>query len=465
MLGGALADQALGARRAVYYAVVLVLGRHLTLDGAQLGFALPVSPLYLALALIGIGTGLLKANISTPRGHALRQGGPERDSAFSWFYLGINVGAFTAALAVGCVGERLGWHWGFALAGLGMAVGLMVLVLGRRALAGLEIPAQPTLGPRVQLATAVLALPVAYQLLSHPPLMGGTLALVGCGAVAFALYFAFRRLPREARHDTLLGADPYRLLNYFLVSLRAGRRALNLFTDRFVDRTLGSGEIPASQLQSLNAFFIILFAPLFARLCSWLARRGWSPGLARQFAMALVLVGLGFALWFLQGKAAGLRAPLGARGHLLASYNWGAVPIPRGSGHGDAPGRPPTCGHDDGVWFLAVSAAGYLSGLFAETLVSADAGAGMDGFLGALSALRSLPWAPDSLRILAQHAFSSQAPAVDVRPSIQVRQHQARAYRNPLYGRLPRCASRHHGGAPWDRGSAGILRLARSRAD
>ena len=65
---------------------------------------------------------------------------PERDGAFSWFYLGINVGAFTAALAVGYVGERLGWHWGFALAGLGMAVGLLVLVLGRRSLADLGDP-------------------------------------------------------------------------------------------------------------------------------------------------------------------------------------------------------------------------------------------------------------------------------------------------------------------------------------
>ncbi|WP_292312369.1 peptide MFS transporter [Marivivens sp.] len=207
VLGGALADQALGARRAVYYgAVVLVLGHAiLTLDGAQLGFSLPVSPLYLALALIGIGTGLLKANISTLVGMLYAKEDPERDGAFSWFYLGINVGAFTAALAVGYVGERLGWHWGFALAGLGMAVGLLVLVLGRRALAGLgDPPAQSALGPRVLLATAVLALPVAYQLLSHPPLMGGTLALVGCGAVTFALYYAFRRLPREARHDTLL---------------------------------------------------------------------------------------------------------------------------------------------------------------------------------------------------------------------------------------------------------------------
>ena len=126
VLGGALADQALGARRAVYYgAVVLVLGHAiLTLDGAQLGFALPFSPLYLALALIGIGTGLLKANISTLVGMLYAKEDPERDGAFSWFYLGINLGAFTAALAVGYVGERLGWHWGFALAGLGMAVGL-----------------------------------------------------------------------------------------------------------------------------------------------------------------------------------------------------------------------------------------------------------------------------------------------------------------------------------------------------
>ena len=417
VLGGALADQALGARRAVYYgAVVLVLGHAiLTLDGAQLGFALPVSPLYLALALIGIGTGLLKANISTLVGMLYAKEDPERDSAFSWFYLGINVGAFTAALAVGYVGERLGWHWGFALAGLGMAVGLMVLVLGRRVLAGLgDPPAQPTLGPRVQLATAVLALPVAYQLLSHPPLMGGTLALVGCGAVAFALYFAFRRLPREARHDTLLMLTliAFSIIFWFLFEQAGG--ALNLFTDRFVDRTLGSGEIPASQLQSLNAFFIILFAPLFARLWPWLARRGWSPGLARQFAMALVLVGLGFALLVFAGQGSA-SAPLWALVGTYWLHTLGELCLsPVGLAMVTRLAVPQLVGMMMGVWFLAVSAAGYLSGLFAETLVSADAGAGMDGFLGGFERLALLAvGAGLFLGILAQHAFFKPAPAVE----------------------------------------------------
>ena len=196
--------------------------------------------------------------------------------------------------------------------------------------------------------------------------------------MAFALYFAFRRLPREARHDTMLMLTliAFSIIFWFLFEQAGG--ALNLFTDRFVDRSLGSGEIPASQLQSLNAFFIILFAPLFARLWPWLARRGWSPGLARQFAMALVLVGLGFALLVFAGQGSAY-APLWALVGTYWLHTLGELCLsPVGLAMVTA-SRAQLVGMMMGVWFLAVSAAG-LSGLFAETLVSADAGAGMDGF-------------------------------------------------------------------------------------
>jgi POT family proton-dependent oligopeptide transporter len=384
VLGGALADQVLGARRAVYGgAVVLVLGHALlTLDGAQLASALPFSPLYLALALIGVGTGLLKANISTLVGMLYEKKDPERDGAYSWFYLGINLGAFTAALSVGYVGERLGWHWGFALAGLGMLVGLGVLLLGRDRLAGLgDPPATPTVSRPVLLLTALLALPVAYQLLRSPPLMGGVLALVGVGAVGFALFLAFRRLPREARHDTLLMLSliGFSIIFWFLFEQAGG--ALNLFTDRFVDRRVGDSVVPASQLQSLNAFFIIVFAPLFARLWPWLARRGYAPGLARQFALALVLAGVGFALLARPGSGADY-VPLWALVGAYLFHTLGELCLsPVGLAMVTRLAVPQLVGMMMGVWFLAISAAGYLSGMFAETLVSADSGAGMEGFL------------------------------------------------------------------------------------
>jgi len=237
---------------------------------------------------------------------------------------------------------------------------------------------------------------------------------VGCGAVTFALYYAFRRLPREARHDTLLMLTliAFSIIFWFLFEQAGG--ALNLFTDRFVDRNLGSGEIPASQLQSLNAFFIILFAPLFARLWPWLARRGWSPGLARQFALALVLVGLGFALLVFAGQGVG-SAPLWALVGTYWLHTLGELCLsPVGLAMVTRLAVPQLVGMMMGVWFLAVSAAGYLSGLFAETLVSADAGAGMAGFLGGFERLALLAvGAGLLLGLLAQHPFFKPAPAAE----------------------------------------------------
>jgi len=222
---------------------------------------------------------------------------------------------------------------------------------------------------------------VAYQLLRSPPLMGGVLALVGVGAVGFALFLAFRRLPREARHDTLLMLSliGFSIIFWFLFEQAGG--ALNLFTDRFVDRRVGDSVIPASQLQSLNAFFIIVFAPLFARLWPWLARRGYAPGLARQFALALVLAGVGFALLARPGSGADY-VPLWALVGAYLFHTLGELCLsPVGLAMVTRLAVPQLVGMMMGVWFLAISAAGYLSGMFAETLVSADSGAGMEGFL------------------------------------------------------------------------------------
>src|SRR3984957_17111335 len=122
--GGWIADRLLGQRRAVLYGGIVIALGHFSM-------AIPgLSTFYLGLALIVVGTGLLKPNISTMVGQLYGPNDHRRDAGFSIFYMGINIGAFLSPLACGYVGEKINWHWGFGLAGIGMTLGLIQYVLG-----------------------------------------------------------------------------------------------------------------------------------------------------------------------------------------------------------------------------------------------------------------------------------------------------------------------------------------------
>ena len=122
--GGWIADRILGQRRAVLYGGIVIALGHFSM-------AVPgLTTFYLGLALIVIGTGLLKPNISTMVGQLYGEQDHRRDAGFSIFYMGINIGAFLSPLVCGYVGETINWHWGFGLAGIGMTLGLVQYVLG-----------------------------------------------------------------------------------------------------------------------------------------------------------------------------------------------------------------------------------------------------------------------------------------------------------------------------------------------
>src|SRR5688572_13839147 len=128
--GGWIADRLLGQRRAVFVGGVLIAIGHFSM-------ALNMVPLFYAgLVLIVLGTGLLKPNISTIVGQLYERDDPRRDGGFSIFYMGINIGAMTAPLVCGYLGQKIGWHWGFGAAGVGMTLGLVQYVMGRGRLRG-----------------------------------------------------------------------------------------------------------------------------------------------------------------------------------------------------------------------------------------------------------------------------------------------------------------------------------------
>ncbi|HET7541400.1 MAG TPA: peptide MFS transporter [Polyangiaceae bacterium] len=302
VLGGLLADRLLGFRKAVLIGGVLMALGH---------FAMAVQSLqvfYAALALLICGNGFFKPNISSLVGRLYAASDPRRDSAFTLFYMGINLGAFLAPIACGYLGERFGWHWGFGLAGVGMLLGLSVFVRAQPLLLGLaEAPPRPgrrtafgglSLQTWVYLGT-LLSLVVAWQLVQHPALVGSLLSVFGV-AVFVGLCVYLTRLPDRSTRDRL-GV----LLLLTLVStvfwsfFEQTGTSMNLFTDRNVDRTLLGWQIPASQFQSVEGLFILLLAPVFSVLWLYLSRRRSEPNTPLKFAFGILQLGLGFAALYI----------------------------------------------------------------------------------------------------------------------------------------------------------------------
>jgi POT family proton-dependent oligopeptide transporter len=305
-----------------------------------------VKVFYLALSLIIMGVGFLKPNISTIVGQLYPQGDPRRDSGFTLYYYGINLGAFWASVLCGYLGQRYGWNWGFGLAGIGMFLGLVVFVLGKPLLQGKgEAPdpvrlKQPVVGPvnREWLVYLVglLGVAVVYFVIPNHDLVGTGLLISTVLALAYIGYVIMFQLKGDkvARERMMLAVVLiFGSVVFFTLFEQAGS-SLNLFADRNVDLSVTSVAstfgpfifaspaqlaaaggaagriwidtgITAAQTQSFNAGFILIFAPIFAAIWAGLARRGRDPNPVMKFGLALIQVGLGF-LVVVWGVNAGL---------------------------------------------------------------------------------------------------------------------------------------------------------------
>ncbi|MEM7766212.1 MAG: peptide MFS transporter [Pseudomonadota bacterium] len=266
--------------------------------------ALYVNILYLSLALIIAGVGFLKPNISTIVGDLYGVGDTRRDSGFTLFYMGINLGSFLSALTCGYLGIVVGWAYGFGLAGLGMLVGLVTFLALQHWLEGKAEPPDPAvlkqsaLGPiNVEFACYLSALGiigVSMLLIMNAELAAPMLGWVGVLMLIALLFYTFTRLTGDER-PRMLAAIYFSLAQIPFWSLfeQAGS-SLNLFTDRLVDRTLFGMTVPAPVFQFLNAGYIVLFAPIIAWLWIFLAKRGAEPSTPVKFAIGVFGVGLGY---------------------------------------------------------------------------------------------------------------------------------------------------------------------------
>jgi POT family proton-dependent oligopeptide transporter len=300
--GGWLADRVLGGQRAVFYGGVLIMFGHIAL-------ALPigVAGVYTGLILIVLGTGLLKPNISTVVGGLYERDDPRRDSGFTIFYMGINLGGFLAPLVCGFLGETYNWHLGFGAAAVGMALGLVVYRLGRRGLGdSAAVPPFPlpveergrVIGRIVAVAlgsVAVVALLVVLGVLGAE----GVINLISLLSVLLPIgYFTVMiRSPRTTpveRSRVIAYIPLFIAAAMFWLLFEQSATVIAAFADTRVDNSFLGFEFPPSFIQSINPVMIILVAPLFALLWVKLAKR--QPATPRKFAYALLLVGLSFLL-------------------------------------------------------------------------------------------------------------------------------------------------------------------------
>jgi proton-dependent oligopeptide transporter, POT family len=311
VVGGYLADQYIGQRKAVLFGAVLLTFGHFFMafegDGGQGDPVINV--FWLALALIIVGSGFLKANISVIVGQLYSRTDVRRDPAYTIFYMGINVGAATASIICGYLGQTYGWQYGFGLAGFGMLLGLVFFIIGKPLLQGKGEPKDPEKirgGKEWAIYGAGLAMVLlCWAAIQYQEMVGYVLGAFGGGLVLYVLFTAVTKLPSEER-DRIFAAMFLILTSIVFWALfeQAGS-SLNLFTDRHVD-TQG---VNASMFQSINAIYIVLLAPVFAMLWQGLARKGAEPSTPMKFGLAVIQVGLGFLVLVWGAESVGINVP------------------------------------------------------------------------------------------------------------------------------------------------------------
>ena len=385
VFGGMLADQILGSKKAVTYGAILLVFGHLgmTVESNEQIF-------YLSLALIVSGVGFLKPNISTMVGALYEEGDPRRDSGFTIFYMGINIGAFTATLLCGYLGEQVGWAYGFGAAGIGMLFGLIIFLWGQKYLEGLaEPPSNKYLQKMNGISyeswayiSGIFMVLVTWFLVQNSQLVGQLLG--GFGAIfigAWLLYALFRCAPDERDRLIVVGILILFSLIFWALFEQAGS-SLNILTDRGVNRVIFGWEVPASMFQSLNAGFIFTIAPLFAMLWIALAKRNMEPSTPIKFSIGIIFVGLGFlALVYGMRSSEGLQTGVFWIILIYLLHTLGELclsPVGLSSVTKLSPQR--IVGFMMGMWFFASAAGNYVAGLIARATASESSGVSNDVF-------------------------------------------------------------------------------------
>lgn len=374
LIGGYLADRYIGTRRSLVVGSVVIAMGHFTLALQSM------TSFYIGLGLIIIGTGFFKPNVSTMVGQMYRDGDTRRDAGFTIFYMGVNLGGFLAPLVCGYLGQKVGWHYGFAAAGFGMLLGLGIYLWGRdRYLPGIGFT-------RTQTANAAGDAAAGLVDGDEVSLLPGLIGAVAGVIIAFVLHadwlgYAFGGIIGGAIGTTIIGTrgdERNRVLAIFIVvffvvffwmAFEQAGSSMNLFADRHTNLRIGGFAFPSSWFQSVNPLFIMVFAPVFASVWVKLGRTGREPSTAMKMALGLALVGCGFLFMVAGGRIADTGIKVSAIWLLMAyAFNtWGELCLsPVGLSYVTKIAPVRFASLLMGVWFLANSAANKLGGFLAS---------------------------------------------------------------------------------------------------
>lgn len=317
VIGGRISDKILGMRSSIFLGgVLMALGHFVLAIENNIAF-------FLALSFIIVGNGFFKPNISTFVGSLYKDGDPRKDSGFTIFYMGINIGGFVAPLLCGWLGETYGWHYGFGLAGIGMLTGLIFFwsgikknVFGDNGLPPnpeiyekkiLGIP-QKTFVPIVAFLSAPL---IAYMLSSYKSIANGESFLgdetivgllfkvIGVTVVLYMAYIMFKAALDE-RKKLFMAV----LITFFMTLFWGFHELSGSVITLFASRNVDLSVINASQTNALNSMFIIILAIPISLLWGYLSKKNLNPRTPYKFGLGLILAGASFYILALSGGSA-----------------------------------------------------------------------------------------------------------------------------------------------------------------
>lgn len=310
IIGGYFADKLMGFRKAIAIgAVLMALGQFTLFMNNQTTF-------FIGLALLVVGNGFFKPNISSMVGRFYADGDKRRDGAFTLFYMGINMGAFLAPLTCGAIGENEGWQYGFLAAGIGMLIGYLIFLWGNKSGVFEQIGITPDEKPTKNVVSAIpngilpyvailILVALSWILIINNDIVDVLLGSLAVIIIGYLLYQA-SKMEITAKQRIWVVVILLLFTTIFWTFFELAGSALNLFTARNVNKSLFGFEIKTTFFQSINPLFIMLFAPIFSWIWIKLSNLNKEPAAPYKFGTGLLLLGLGFLALKFGGSYAAL---------------------------------------------------------------------------------------------------------------------------------------------------------------
>lgn len=345
VVGGIIADKILGFRKAIIFGGILMMAGHFALALEGMYFGGNMQLFFLSLAFIIIGNGFFKPNISSFLGNFYGLNDSRKDSAFTIFYMGVNIGALLAIVTCGYIGEQISWHYGFGLAGIGMFLGILVFwLVGPSAFGkkGLNPSAYDTIEDideeadiailnaskvdrlaktekeskayvkytspglkRNQILTIIgtlIFIPISAQFLNLSDIVTWILLILSIAILGILLYMSAKQETKAGSQRLWVVVVLFVFHAVFWALFEQAGGSVTLFTARNIDRVVLGSEIPASIFQFFNSFFIILLAPLFSWMWIKLRRKKKEPSTPMKFVLGLSQLALGFIVLVIGAK-------------------------------------------------------------------------------------------------------------------------------------------------------------------